>query len=135
MGEDPEDTDPQDNPADDPQEDPADSGSSRSTGSMQKLLATTFTRAINRLAIKVERAKGSITEAIASERSAVLEILEPALAVAVEISQRNESPEQLANTWWETWLRSEPGDAGALRVSAETAAAELTKSLTRKDAP
>jgi HK97 family phage portal protein len=97
---------------------------------MRALLEDTFKRVINRLCIKAERCKGGLVEHLASERSVVIDILRPTLAVA--LSQRGLNPNDAstkAGEWWETWLRSSPVDAIALRVSAETAATNFISDL------
>lgn len=104
--------------------------------SLEVLLRSTFTRAINRLSIRTERVKPFSMDVAESERSTILEMLCPAIAVALEWQGRNANESKsIGTTWFETLLRSKPGDASALRVTAESTAAETIRKLLASPPP
>ncbi len=106
----------------------------RSNSAMASLLKDTFQRAANRAAIKAERK--TVREALVTDRASLLEIVTPAIAAALESSGRSTSEAgTIAVSWHETLLQADPQDAGALRVSAETAAEATIRGLTTVPKP
>jgi HK97 family phage portal protein len=97
---------------------------------LQHLLQTTFTRAHNRLLIKAERADAVTPELIERERDAISEILTPAVAVALEARGLSAaSATAFAARHIKHLRQSCPRDVGALRVAAETTAAQSIRQL------
>lgn len=101
-----------------------DTGSARCASlAMKRLLAEAFQRAVNRVGIKAERAKSYAVEAVTQDRDALIQIIEPSLAVALEaVGELEADARGIAMEWLSMWTGEEHRNAAKVKQDAEAAA-------------
>lgn len=102
---------------------------------VQRLLEDGFHRACNRVAIKASRAKGYTIDALAEDRETLIEIVEPAINLALEMkSEIGIDARELSEDWIKSWATEAEGlDANALRAAADASSRRIVSKLMNGD--